>query len=116
MGFRGLLLVVAMLVGREAFGQCVDGTCTAPPVRRTADASTAMGFARQLRTEGVLRHANNLKGPEVVYYSSSRPRGLFWRLRMKKRAVAAWRQSPGHNALLPQIRRIRVSGNYVVGR
>lgn len=77
---------------------------------------TAGSFARQLNREGTLRHDYSYRGSEVIYWSSRSAGVIFGRIAMRREAVKAWRSSPGHNSLLPRISRIRVSGNYVVGR
>jgi len=64
-------------------------------------------FANRLNNSGGLFHDPSA-GREVVYRSSGRANRF--------QAIAAWRQSPGHAALLPSITRIVCRGNVCVGR
>jgi hypothetical protein len=67
-------------------------------------------FASKVNRTGGIYHAANYRGAEVVYRSSGRA--------TRAQAKAAWRRSPGHNALLSagKIKRIRCRGNVCVGR
>ncbi len=72
-----------------------------------AQAEGIVQFARRLDRSGGLFH-DRTASREVVFRSSGRA--------TKAAAIRAWRNSPGHAALLPSIRRIVCTGNVCVGR
>lgn len=87
-----LLLVIALLcVASEAKAQYGAGL-----------------FARHLDRTGQFHHDTSYKGSEVIFWSSGRANRF--------QAIQAWKNSPGHAALLPRIRSIRCVGGVCVGR
>jgi hypothetical protein len=105
---RGLFsLVLAALLAIPCMGQetiCENGQCRIVP--RIAQATR--NFAARLDNASSLYHDTSFVGPEVVFMSSG--------VATEDQAIAAWRMSPGHNALLPSITEIECVGNACVGR
>ncbi len=65
-------------------------------------------LAARLNARGVLQHDTSYSGPEVLFQSSG--------VATEEQAIAAWQQSPGHAALLPEITEIDCVGGVCVGR
>lgn len=73
-----------------------------------ASADTITSFAYRMHMSGRLYHDPGYRGPEVVFRSSGRA--------TQAQAMAAWRRSRPHAALLPRIRTVHCYGNVCVGR
>lgn len=104
-GFISLVLVAFFAIpcmGQETI--CENGQCRLVP--RIAQATR--NFAARLDASNTLYHDHSFVGPEVVFMSSG--------IATEEQAIAAWRRSPGHNALLPSITEIECVGNACVGR
>lgn len=98
MRFAFALLFV--LVASPALAQCPGGACQAD--------RGAMAYAASMQRSRVFRHDPAYRGVEVIFWSSGQA--------TREQAMAVWRRSPGHAALLPRVRFIACNGNYCVGR
>lgn len=101
--FSVVLLVLAALcfaVAPAFAGDCPNGNCA-------ADRGAGTYVVVMARTR-VFRHDPTYRGAEVIFWSSGQA--------TPEAAIATWRASPAHAALLPRIRVIRCAGNFCVGR
>lgn len=96
-----LVMAVICLAISPAFADgCPNGQCG-------TDLGTA-AYAASMQRSRVFRHDPAYRGVEVIFWSSGTA--------TPEQAMAVWRRSPGHAALLPRVRVVRCVGNYCVGR
>ena len=99
-----LLFATAMASTLHGQEQCrmVDGVRVCGPL-----ATGVREFAERLNV-GRFQHDPLYVGAEVIYQSSEPA--------TEAEAIEAWKESPAHNALLPEITEVACVGNVCVGR
>ena len=99
---RAVLCVIALLL---CISSGLAGDC---PNRACANDRGTAAYAASMQRSRVFQHDRAYRGVEVIFWSSGPA--------TPEQAMAVWRNSPGHAALLPRVRVVRCVGNYCVGR